>query len=355
MLMTAKSRKADEVPENLWALILAGEDGTGLLARTPASPGDDRRRIEAPVDGSLLRQALDRAGLAVPAERTVLVANRRHDVHLAPGIPASTRHTPRLLLRPQGRGTATDVLLAVHWIRRQQADAALVILPSDQVIVDPRAFMRHVVAVSRFVERHIRQIVIIGARPSDTDSDCGWIETAQPIPDLGRTPIWRVRSLQASPTDAVARAGNGQGWLRNTSVFVARAEALLQAARRRSPELDVRLETATALIGTRYEYRTLEECYAVARNASFAEAVLAGANRLLSASSLSPSAGTGRMRFGRTGWPPAPRGRFDGLVDQHFLRANVEACLTRTVSPGSPWKAKPRAEIARKAPHGLEI
>lgn len=356
--MMRKSLRLDEAPENLWALILAGEDGTGLQARilgSSGSPGAVRGPIEASIDGSLLRQTLDRAELAVPSRRTVIVADRTHDVHLAPEFPAPARRTPRLLLRPQGRGTATDVLLAIHWIRRQQADAAVVILPSEQVTSDPRGFMRHVVAVARFVERHAREIVLVGASPSDPDPGCGWIETAQPIPDLGRPPVWRVRSLEGSPPDVLVRAGDGDGWLRNTAVIVARAEALLEAGRRRSPELDARLETATALVGTRYERRTLEECYAVARDATFAEAVLAGTDRLLSASRLPTWPERRRTGIGRSDRPPAPRGRFDGLVEQHFLRANVEACLAKTMSPDRPWKAKPRPGIARQSSHGLGI
>lgn len=343
--MRTKSFAAGEAPENLWALILAGEDGAGLQYRVPGSHGNDRRPSTTLVDGSLLRQTLDRAQLAVPEKRTVLVANRCHNVYLAPEFPAPARNAPRLVLRPQCRGTATDVLLAVHWIRRQQADATIVILPSEQVVLESLAFMRHVVALAGFVTRHAREIVIVGARPAGSDSGCGWIETAQPIPDLGRPPVWRVRSLRGSPPDGLARSGDESGWLRNTSVIVARAEALLEAGRRHSPELDAMLGTATALVGTRYERRTLEECYAVGRDASFAEAVLAGADaRLVSASRLPPTLGIGRTNAGRPDWPPQPRGRFDGMVEQYFLRANVEACLTKTMSPGLPWRAKPRPE-----------
>jgi mannose-1-phosphate guanylyltransferase len=331
---------ASAAKKNLWALILAGEDGTGLQSRVPGTVGDDRRPSDAPIDGSLLRETLDRARLAVPWKRTVLVSNRSHDVHRAPELPR--RFAPRLVIRGSGRSTTTDVLLAVHWIRRQQADATIAILPSEQTVLEPRAFMRHVAAVACFVERHVGEIVIVGARPTYPETRYGWIETKQRIPDSGYEPVFRVRSLQGGLTYSLARACYESGSLWNTSVIVARAEALLQASRRRSPELDARLETAMALVGTPYEQRSLEDCYAVAREARFSDVVLAGAPRLLAASCLPRTHWSSGATLGLADRPPEPRGRFDGLVAQYSLQANVEACrATGVMSAASPWRAKP--------------
>lgn len=335
-----------EAGENLWAVILAGEDGRGLHTRPSGTRGDDRRSIEAPIDGSLLHQTLDRARLAVPWKRIVIVSNGSHDVHLAPG--SSMPRAPRLRIRTRGQGTAMDVLLAIHWIRRKEADAVIAILPSEQVVLQPQAFMRHVVAVAGFVSRHAREIVIVGARPTYPETRYGWIETAQSIPDSGSEPVFRVRSLQHGLSYSLARACYESGALWNTSVIVARAEALLQASRRRSPELDATLETAMALVGTPYEQRTLEDCYAVAREASFSEAVLAGAPQLLAASQLPPVHWSMETSAGLAHRRPGPRGRFDGLVEQYSLQANVEACRAESMATNLPWRAKPREESSPK-------
>jgi mannose-1-phosphate guanylyltransferase len=332
---------ASEVKENLWALILAGEDGTGLHSRPSGTLGNDRRPVQSPIDGSLLRQTLDRARLAVPWKRTVVVSNGSHEVHLAPEFPI--RRAPRLRLQTRGGGSAMDVLVATHWIRRQQDDAIIAILPSEQVVLEPRAFMRHVVAMAEFVARHPREIVIAGARPTYPETRYGWIETAQAISDSGAEPVFRVRSLRHGLSYSLARACYESGALWNTSVIVARAEALLRASRRQSPELDARLQTAMAFIGTPYEQRTLEDCYAVAHESSFSDAVLAGAPRMLAATQLPPVHWSIETNTGLAGRPPAPRGRFDGLVEQYSLEANVEACREkRAMSPASPWRAKPR-------------
>ena len=339
-----------EVRKNLWALILAGEDGTGLHSRPSGTLGNDRRPVQAPIDGSLLRQTLDRARLAVPWKRTVVVSNGSHDVHLAPEFPI--RRAPRLRIRTRGPGTAMDVLLAVHWIRRQQADAIIAILPSEQVILEPLAFMRHVVAMAGFVARHEREIVIVGARPTYPETRYGWIETAQPIPDSGSEPVFRVTGLRHRLTYSLARACYESGALWNTSVIVAQAETLLRASRTRSPELDARLQTALALTGTPYEQRTLEDCYAVARETSFSEAVLAGTPRRLAASRLPRVHWSIETNAGLTRRTPDPRGRFDGLVEQYSFQANVEACRAEAMATDLPWRAKPREESSPKHSRG---
>jgi hypothetical protein len=261
------------------------------------------------------------------------------------------------VLRPRHRGTAADVLLAVHWIRRQEANAVVAILPSEQVVLEPFAFTQHVVNVARFVERNDRKIVIVGARPTYPDTQYGWIETGQRIADAGCEPVWRVRSLRGSLSYPLARACYESGSLWNTFVTVARAETLLQASRRRLPELDTRLETVAMLVGTSYEQRSLDEFYAVAAEATFSEAVLAGAPRLLSASRLPPIYWSGRANPVPGLRASEPRGRFDGLVEQYSLQANVEACREKkAVSPNSPWRAAPREparrQSARRRPAG---
>lgn len=334
-------------PTDLWVVILAGEDGTGLQARAPGSQRDDPNKLLRAATGydSLLRRTLTRARLAVPLERTVIVANRSHEVHLAPEFPVPGG--PRLLLRPRHRGTAADVVLAVHWIRRQEPNAIVAILPSEQLVLEPFAFAQHVVKVARFVERNDREIVIVGARPTYPDTQYGWIETGERIAGAGCEPVWRVRSLQGSQSYPLARACYESGSLWNTFVTVARAETLLQAGRRRFPELDTRLETVATLIETPFEQRSLDHFYAIAAEATFSEAVLAGAApQQLSASRLPPIYWSARANTALGPRASEPRGRFDGPVDDNSQQANVEACREKKASsPDSPLRAAPREPV----------
>jgi mannose-1-phosphate guanylyltransferase len=277
----------DKAPRNLWAVVLAGEDGSGLRSHFfgPDDDGNGHEDYRAPFGSeSLLRQTLNRTRLAIPLERTVVVANRRQESYLAEEFPVAG--APRLIIQPRDRGTAPAVLLPIHWIRHQEPKAAVAIFPSEQTVLEPFAFMQHVVKIAHFVERHDREIVMVGARPTYPEVHYGWIETGERIPDSGPELVWQVSSLRESLSYSIVRAFYESGCLWNTSVIVARAEALLQASRRRSPKLDARLETVAALVGTPHERKALEELFSVAPDASFFETILAGAP--LSASRLPP-------------------------------------------------------------------
>jgi mannose-1-phosphate guanylyltransferase len=67
-----------------WAVVLAGGEGVRLRPLVRHLYGDDRPKQFSPLLGTrtLLRQTLDRAGLLIPPERTVVVTLQAHGRYL---------------------------------------------------------------------------------------------------------------------------------------------------------------------------------------------------------------------------------------------------------------------------------
>jgi hypothetical protein len=291
-----RTTAVSHAPENLWAVILVEEDTRAPHSQSFEGGSHQADSSRSGID-SLLRSTITRTQIAVPLDRTLVVDTRLRASPLASEF--STSNAPRLMIHPHGRRTASTVLLPVHWIRRQEPNALVAIFPAEQVILEPFVFMEHVVQIARFVEREAREIVLVGARPTHPETQCGWIETSELLPGSGDEPIWRVSRLRENLSYFLARACYESGALWNTGVIVARAEGLLQQSRRRLPELDARMETAAALDGTPYGRRALEECHVLAPRASFFESVLAGALQRTSASRLPPARWTDRSSVER--------------------------------------------------------
>jgi mannose-1-phosphate guanylyltransferase len=259
----------------LWAVVLAGGEGVRLRPLIRRIYGEDRPKQFAALYGSrsLLQQALDRARLAVPAERTVVVTLRNHQGYLA----ETFQNAPvrRVLAQPQDKGTAAGVLLPAHWIHWWDPDAIVALFPSDHFIVEEQAFMDHVADLAEVVREHPDWMCLVGASPTEPDPDYGWIEPGEiagwsPVGE----PLHRVRQFWEKPSPLAARACMEKGWLWNTFVLVAKASLLLEAGARFLPQLHERLSLICPFKETELEAWALQQAYELSQKMSFSRAVL---------------------------------------------------------------------------------
>lgn len=274
--------RPDESGPRLWAVVLAGGQGRRLAPLVERVHADGRPKQYAVLTGSrsLLRQTLDRVALAVPPERTVVIATRSHAAFLAREF--ARRDAPKVLVQPSDRGTAAGVLLPVHWIAWRDPRAVVAIFPSDHFVGDDAAFISHVADVAGRVERHPAHLALIGARPNAPETGYGWIEPGSELEPGLRL----VRRFWEKPDDGTARACLERGCLWNTFVVVARAAALLDAGRRAIPSLHAALEAIRPFSDTSAEARAIERAYAAAPPANFSERILQAFPALLAVSAL---------------------------------------------------------------------
>src|SRR5262249_33178614 len=160
---------------------------------------------------SLLRQTIDRVELAIPRDRTVVVATRSHEPFLETEF--SGEPAPEVLVQPRDRGTAAGSLLPIQWIASQDPHATVAGVPSDHFIAADAAFMRHVLRLSGMAEQDLDRIFLVGARPDSAETGYGWIE---PGSRLGPPGVRRVVRFWEKPSAQMARVCLTRGCLWNT-------------------------------------------------------------------------------------------------------------------------------------------
>jgi mannose-1-phosphate guanylyltransferase len=228
---------------------------------------------------SLLRQTLDRAGLTVAPERTVVVVTKSHAAFLADELPR--RNAPKVLVQPVDRGTAAGVLLPVHWISWRDPDAVVAVFPSDHFVGDDVAFMRHIEELAAAAQRHPSRVFLVGARPDSPETGYGWIE---PGLELERG-IRLVRRFWEKPDADAASACMRRGGLWNTFVFVAGVSAIVEAGRRALPALHAALDDIRRSTDASEEHG-IERAYSAACPANFSHSVLERSAQDLAVSTL---------------------------------------------------------------------
>ena len=196
---TFQSESREACTGELWGLILAGGEGVRLRPLTRIICGDERPKQYVALTGSrsLLQQTLDRAGRAIPAERTVVIGAETHVGYLT---AAMTGHGATVLLQSVDRGTAAGVLLPVHWIRQRELDAVVAVFPSDHLVLEEAAFMDHVTEAADFVNAHPERIVLLAVPATAPETEYGWIEPGPMLGHAGAAPVHAVRRFIEKPS-----------------------------------------------------------------------------------------------------------------------------------------------------------
>ena len=180
---------------NLWAIVLAGGEGARLRPLVARVCGDSRPKQYACLLDSrtMLRQTLDRVGVLVPPDRTVVVTMQSHLRYTAGEMRAA--RAPHFLPQPHDLGTAAGVLLPAHWIASRDRDAVVAVFPCDHYVSNEGEFRDRVEDVAGFVEEHPEWMVLFGAEAMHSRS-------SRP---LLPTPTEAIRSFCSGPAPKTCR------------------------------------------------------------------------------------------------------------------------------------------------------
>ena len=139
-----------------------------------------------------------------------------------------------ILIEPEGRNTAPAVLAAALHLLAKDADAVMLVAPSDHVIPDADAF--HQAVITGLTQVASGQIITFGINPDRAETGYGYLQLSE-RPDGSGQAVPLIRFVEKpDATRAEAMVADGS-YLWNSGIFLFRAADILEAFEAYAPDL----------------------------------------------------------------------------------------------------------------------
>lgn len=248
--------------KNNYALIMAGGIGSRFwpISRTSYP----KQFIDILGTGkTLIQQTYERFLKIVPKENIFILTNDNY-IHLVKK-QLDNIDNAQIIGEPIMRNTAPCIAYGSHKIRKINPNAAIVVAPSDHLILDNDEFIRCInVALNAASKNNC--LITLGIKPSRPDTGYGYIQyNTQKIEEN----FFKVKTFTEKPSLEIAKTFVQSGdFLWNAGIFVWSAENIIQSFEKYLPEMnDIFLE-GTEIYNTDKEKEFIQSAFTQCTNIS---------------------------------------------------------------------------------------
>lgn len=181
---------------------------------------------------TLLQSTFDRMSKIIPAENIYVSTNHEYAHYVVEQLPELP--SDNVLSEPIHRNTAPSVAWATYRIFTRNANARIVVVPSDHAVFKEQMFEENVRTGLELVGNN-NKILVLGVKPTRPEPGYGYIQVGNP---LEGDSIFGMKSFTEKPDRQFAEMFMLSGeFLWNTGIYLANARFLSECLRRLFPAI----------------------------------------------------------------------------------------------------------------------
>lgn len=206
---------------------------------------------------SFIRHTFERFAPMIPAERFLVVTNRRYKELVLEHLPEL--RPEQVLCEPVGRNTAPCIAYAAYLLQKIDPEAEMVVTPADHLILDEGTFRTIIGECFDFAAAH-SALLTVGVKPSRPDTGYGYIQVSD------TAAISKVKCFTEKPDLALAQTFLQCGeFFWNSGIFVWTVRAIIEAFARYLPEHHALFGQLQPALGTVDEKAVVERVFSECR------------------------------------------------------------------------------------------
>ena len=241
--------------KNYYAIIMAGGIGSRFwpISRT----SHPKQFIDILGTGkTLIQNTYERFLKVCPKENIYIVTNENYTKLVKAQLP--DLEDQQILTEPVMRNTAPCVAYGCFKIESMNPDAAIVVAPSDQQILDEDAFVSAIEKSLQTATEH-NCLVTLGIKPTRPDTGYGYIQYTE---NTISEDFHKVKTFTEKPTLEISKTFIQSGdFLWNAGIFVWSAKAIVKAFDTHLPEMHEIFTSAKPYYNTDKEKTHIDKAY----------------------------------------------------------------------------------------------
>ena len=239
----------------IYGLILAGGKGSRLYPLSRA--GEPKQFLKLINDKSFLVNTVDRITPIINKENIYVVTNMDYKEKVKEELVDINESN--IFVEPANKETATCIGLSAVKLLKQDADAVMVVLPSDHYIQGEKIYTDTLSQAIELANRR-RCIVTLGIEPSRPETGYGYIEMGERA--TGNIPTYKIARFTEKPNLEVAKDFIFKGtYLWNSGMFIFRADVILREIEKYLPKLHRPLMEIYKNLGEENEEEVIKDQY----------------------------------------------------------------------------------------------